>query len=133
MPGWISAVVGHLSLAFVAATFVYVGHRRAEDVELAAGFGKLVALGPLLRFLDVRQATAPGGLHLAFDGLDLESIPRQRVEQRGIRALISSPLEVAEPTQPSSRSAWLSSHSEIVFANALKLPLPLGEGGGEGC
>src|SRR2546428_8283431 len=59
--GWISAVVGHLSLAFVAATFVYVGHRRAEDVELAAGFGQPVARRPLLAFLDVPHATPPGG------------------------------------------------------------------------
>src|SRR5207244_8418046 len=69
-------VVRHFSLAVRTPTSANVSYGGPKVVQLAARFGQLVTFGAVLRLLHVCQTATGGGLHFAFDGLDLEAIAR---------------------------------------------------------
>ncbi len=109
----VAAVVRNLVFAIGTAASADIGHCRPKVIELTPRLGELVALGALLGLLDFGNAATRCRLHFPLDRFDLESIAGQRIQQRGVRAFVRSPVESPEAAQPPLRWAVLAGHVHV--------------------
>src|SRR5215216_4542076 len=105
----VATVVRHFGRGWLCP-LPHVGERRAEVVQLTARFGQLVALGALLRLLDVRKTATWRRLPFPLGRLDLQAVARQGVEERREVALVAPPVQRTKTTQPPPWWAVLPGH-----------------------